>query len=409
MASIYVSESSYWINSAPKANYPKLDHDLEIDVAIIGGGIAGLSTAYQLKQAGKKVAVLEKDFIGSGVTGHTTGKVTSQHNLNYHRLVKDFRLEDAKYYGQANQAAIDETERVISYENIDCDWERDDNYVYTEKAAEVKKLQHEARVAEKLGLPASFVTDTDLPFEVQGAVKFTNQAKFHSVKYVHGLAKAINGRGSYVFEHTKGMLIDDGAPCTIHTKHGKVTAKDVIIATDVPAPIVMHTAYSAVVYPTRSYIVAAEVNTELKGMYINASGPTRSILPITTNGKHMLLIGGESHFPGLGYASTRYERLSDYAKERFDVTEIQHKWWAMDYISYDELIPLIGKAYPWSKHIYVATGFKKWGLAHGMVAGMILRDTVLGAENPWAGTYNSMRLSPIKAIPKFLAKSVGLK
>lgn len=409
MASLYVSDTSYWVNSAPDTGYPKLTDDLKVDVAIIGGGIAGLTAAYLLKQAGKKVALLEKDTIGSGVTGHTTGKVTSQHGLNYHRLQRYFGTQAAKLYGEANQTAIQEMEKVITAERIDCDWQRDDNYVFSEKPGEIKMLQQEAEVAAQLGLPATFVTQTGLPFEVQGAVKFTGQAKFHAVKYLHGLARAVDGGGSYVFEHTKGMLVNDGTPCTLRTSQGKVTAGDVIIATDVPAPIVMHTVYSVLEYPTRSYIVASETKDELRGMYISSSGPTRSILPVTSGGKHWLLIGGESHFPGLGYAGTRYGRLADYAKERFGITDIQHRWWAMDYLSYDELIPLIGKAYPWSKHVYVATGFKKWGLAHSMVAGMILRDSILGQPpNPWAATYTSMRLSPITSIPRFLAKSVGL-
>lgn len=407
MASIYVSDTSYWTKSVPDANYPKLTDDLEIDVAVIGGGIAGLTAAYLLKKAGKTVAVLEKDTIGSGVTGHTTGKVTSQHGLNYHRLQKRFGDKTARLYGEANQTAIEEIEKLIKQEKIDCDWQRDDNYVFTENTEELGQLHHEAEVAAGLGLPADFTVTTGLPFEVKGAVRFSSQAKLHSVKYLHGLARAIHGQGSYVFEGTKGMLINDGASVTLRTSHGKVTAQDVIIATDVPAPIIMHTAYSILEYPTRSYIVAAETNDDIKGMYISASSPIRSILPISDGDKKLLLIGGESHFPGLGYAGTRYGRLADYAKERFGVTNIMGKWWAMDYISYDELLPLVGRAYPWSKHVYVATGFKKWGLANSMASGMILRDLILGKPNDWTKVYESMRLSPITSIPRFIAKSAG--
>ncbi|MGI8636476.1 MAG: FAD-dependent oxidoreductase [Segetibacter sp.] len=142
-------------------------------------------------------------------------------------------------------------------------------------------------------------------------------------------------------------------------------------------------------------------------MYITPSDPLRSILPITIGGQSWLLVGGEGHIPGLGGGSeARYQKLADYAKDRFGVTPT-YRWLARDYLSYDD-IPLIGKIYPWSKNVYVATGFMKWGLTNGTVAGMILSDRILGKNNPWAATFDSNRLGPIKSIPKVFAKYTGL-
>lgn len=394
-------ESSYWITSTVDPGYPALNGDISIDVAVIGAGIAGLSTAYYLKQSGLTVAVLEQQTIGAKVTGHTTGKVTSQHNLCYSRLIRDVGAKQARLYGQANQQAIDQIEQIIAAEHINCDWQRDDNYVFTTEPSEVTKLREEARAAHSLGLPASFTTKTDLPFKVKGAVRFTNQAKFHARKYLLGLAKAIDGGGSYIFEHTRALTVQDGNPCSVPTVKGTVTAKHVVVATNVPFPLLAHAYYAAYEYPLKSYIVAAKVDRSIvpKGMYITPGNPTRSILPFTADGQHWLLIGGESHFPGLGNERDRHQRLADYAARQFGITNITHRWSTWDYISNDR-IPLIGKLQPWSKHVYTATGFMKWGLSTGTVAGLLLRDAILGQANPWADVFKTDRLSPVLSLPK---------
>jgi glycine/D-amino acid oxidase-like deaminating enzyme len=396
-------EVSYWISSVLEPKYPVLKEDITVDAVIIGAGIAGLSAAYFLKQAGLKVAVLERKTVGTGVTGNTTGKVTSQHNLCYAKLQKNFGQEIARLYGEANQSAIERMEEIITKEKISCDWQREPNYVFTERPEEVAKLKHETEVARKLGLPASFVTETSLPFAVKGAVRFTGQAKFHARKYLLGLARAVQGDGSYIFERTAAKSIKDGNPCIVSARQGTITARDIIVATNVPFPLLTHAYYGAYEYPLKSYVVAGRLKEDFKGMYITPGGPIRSILPIHSDNERLLLIGGESHFPGFGNALARHQRLADYAKERFGVAPIAYRWSTWDYLSNDE-VPLIGKLYPWSHHAFVATGFMKWGLTTGTIAGMILADTLLGQQNPWTKVYNASRLSPITSIPKGIAK-----
>lgn len=401
-------ETSYWTQHTGATIYSTLQEDIQVDVAVIGAGIAGLSTAYFLKQAGLRVAVLESGQIGGKVTGHTTGKVTSQHNLCYADLERRFGAETAKLYGEANQTAITEMEQIIKKENIDCDWQRDASYVFTEKQDELARFKNEVLVARRLGLPATFELKTALPFNVQGAVRFANQAKFHVGKYLHGLAKAIHGEGSYVFENTKASPPHDSSPCRISTRGGTVTARDVIIATNVPFPIAAHSYYGAYEYPLKSYIVAAKIDEAnmFAGMYITPPGePIRSILPIKSGSQSWLLIGGESHFPGFGLSHTRHQRLADYAAEKFNIHSIEYRWSTWDYLSNDD-IPLIGRLYPWSKHIFVATGFMKWGLTTGTVAGMILRDLIQDQPNPWTKIYDSTRSSPVKSLPRAVGKIV---
>lgn len=388
-----------------KPSYPQLRDDIEVDTVVVGGGISGLTAAYLLKKAGQKVAVLEKDTIGSGTTGHTTGKVTSQHNLVYADLKERLGTARARIYGQANQTAIDEIEKIIKAHKIDCGWERADHYVYTSRREMVKRFKEEAKTAAGLGLPAGFQTTSPLPFKITAAVKFTGQAHFNAQKYVNGLAKAVDGRGSHVFENTRATSFQDGRPAAVGTMSGEAAARNIIVATNIPTlPLAARAAYALLEYPNSSYLVAGKPKFKLKGMYISPDPDNYSLLPVGKGADQILLVGGQNHIPGLGRAESRQQKLADYAGQHFGVKEIMYRWHARDYMAYDG-VPLIGRLYPWSKNIYVITGFKKWGLSHSMVAAMILRDTILGQENPWGDTFNSQRLKPIFSIPRAISNS----
>lgn len=390
------AEKSYWKQAYLKASYPPLKTDLKVDVAVIGGGITGLTAAYLLKKAGLKVAVLEKNTIGAGTTGRTTGKVTSHHNLSYQELVK--RHGDAKtlLYGQANQSAVEQVRQIVKAEGLKDAWFDEDNYVYTEDPHQIKTFKKEADLAASLGLPASYEAETPLPFEVRGAVKFSNQGRLHSLNYLTGLARAIDGDGSYVFERSSVNGIRDGQRPRAKTRRGKVFAKNVIVATNVPTlPLMARGGYCLLEYPKESYIIAGRTDKKFEGMYISPNSGSYSILPAGD----ILLVGGESTL-SLNRAGRqdRWQRLADFAEDRLGMTTVEYKWSDRDYLAYDD-IPLVGKLYPWSKHVYVATGFKKWGLSNGTAAAMILRDHILGEKNHWAAAFNSIRSRPIRSIP----------
>jgi glycine/D-amino acid oxidase-like deaminating enzyme len=390
-------------SSLDKLIYPRLKQDLEVDAVIVGGGITGLTSAYLLKQAGKKVAVLEKHSLASGTTGGTTGKVTSQHGLKYADLADRLGERTAKLYGQANQTAVERIGQIIKRERIDCGWARDDNYVFTADAGRVGEFKREAKVAAQLGLPASFATKLELPFAVKGAVKFTGQAKMQAKEYVLGLAKAVDGQGSRVFEGSEVISIRDGSPARVATKEAAVTAQDIIVATKVPAaPLVARLGYCLLEYPTTSYIVTGRLPGKLSGMYISPDQDHYSILPMTYGEDRYLLVGGENHLPAWPRREIHYRRLADYAEKHFGLKEIEYKWRAMDYLAYDG-VPLIGKVYTWSQHLYTATGFQKWGLSTSMVAATILRDQIMGEANPWADVFKSPRHRLIWNIPRAIA------
>lgn len=399
------NSDSYWLRDGTNVVYPSLHEDIEADVVIVGGGITGLTIAYVLKQTGRKVAVLERRTIAGGTTSGTTGKVTSQHGLAYAELVKHFGQQNMQHYADIYTTAMHDIESLITSEGMDCDWSQQDNYVYTTDKDRIRQFKNEAEIAVKLGLPASFETDLQLPFEVHGAVKFANQAQFDSNKYCHELAKRIDGDGSYVFEQSKATGFEDGAPARVKTKHGSVIAKQIIVATLVPTlPLIGRVTYGLFESPQTSYIVAGKTDSTLQGMYISPDQDHYSILPVRNGDEQYVLIGGEAHLPGIGRAGPRHDKLARYAKQWFDVNDIEYRWGAMDYTAYDNL-PLIGKLYPWSRYVYAASGFKKWGLSTSMVAAIILRDLINDTPTPVSHLFRTNRLSAPLALPGKILRS----
>ncbi len=225
---------SFWIDSTPANTYPSFENRLLVDVAIIGGGIVGLTAATLLKRAGKTVAVIESRQVAAGVSGHTTAKVTALHQLIYADLIKQIGKQKAKLYAESNLAGIEQVASFVAEEQIDCDFSRQSSYTFAEPESELDKIQDEVKAALKLGLPATFVTETSLPFAIAGAIKLENQAQFHVRKYLLHLAKNITGDGSHLFENTTVEKVDEGDSCYVVTDKGIVTAQDVIVATNLP-------------------------------------------------------------------------------------------------------------------------------------------------------------------------------
>lgn len=396
---------SLWVATAGTTDYPVLSGDVETDVAVIGAGIAGLTAALALKRAGHTVAVIEAARVGTGVTGHTTGKVTSLHRLAYKEIVRGHGADTARIYGQANEAAIDHVARVVAEEGIDCDFRRVANYTYAASAEALELVRAEAALAERLGLPGTFTSDVPLPFPVKGAVRFDGQAQIHSMKYLQGLARAVDGGGSFVFEGTRALQVRDGSPGMVQTEQGTVRARDIIVATNVPFG--GQGLFDVRCHPHRSYLVAGRVDTPpLDATFISADDPLRSILSVSAGGKSYVLTGGEGHrVSEAGDTAARYRRLAAFAHERLGVGEIAYRWSTQDGIPLDGL-PYAGLMSPTAKHVYVITGLRKWGLSNGTAAALILADTLSGRENRWAAVFNSNRITPKASARRFVRENV---
>jgi glycine/D-amino acid oxidase-like deaminating enzyme/nitrite reductase/ring-hydroxylating ferredoxin subunit len=386
---------SYWVATTPETGFPSYQGgDLEVDVAVLGGGITGLTTALLLVQAGASVAVIEAGRIACGVTGYTTAKVTSLHGLTYAKLISGtFGAQGARTYGEANQAGLELIARLVEELRIDCDFERLPAFTYTEDPQRVSAIEEEVEAAQQAGLPASFSTQIGLPFPVQGAVRVEDQAQFHPRRFCLGVAEAIAAGGGQVFEQTRALNLRPGASCTVHTEHGRLRADHVVLATHLP--FFDPAGLFAKTSPSRSYALAVTLaGPAPPGMYLSADAATRSVRPLVA-GSHQAVLAGEEHKTGHGPDTSRhYQALEAWARERFPIRSVDYRWSAQDYLPADN-VPYIGRLIPGYGRLHVATGFKKWGMTHSAVAAMLLRDQITGRPNPWSGLFRATRLHPL--------------
>jgi len=402
----YPRDESLWLATTPPTDYDPIEDGLTVDVAVIGGGITGLSTAINLIEAGRTVAVVEADRIVSGVTGHTTAKLTSLHGLIYDELLSEFGRAEADQYATANEAAIDEVESRAASADIDCEFERTAAYTYSTSTDDLDTIRAEVRAAQSLGLPASFVESTPLPFDVEGAVKFEEQAAFHPRKYLLAVAEQVHGDGSYVFEETQAQDVDPGSPCTVDTERGSITADDVVVATHFP--LFDRAGYFSRMHPHMAYLIAARLaEPPPEGMYYSTGNPADTIRHRRTDeGEDLLLVGGQSHKPGEKDISTkeRYRRCEAFAREYFPVESVEYRWSTMDYSTVDG-VPFIGQIDPFTDSVYVGAGFSGWGMTGGTAAGMIISDLIVDGSSPWAEVFDPQRLTPGASTKEFVTEN----
>ncbi len=380
-----------WFDTSPQTEYAALDGELRVDTAVVGGGIAGITTAFELRNAGQSVALLDRNRILRSVTGHTTAKLTSLHGLIYAHLCDHFGQQHARQYAGANEAAIDGIEATVREHDIDCGFVRTPAYTYVESEDGHQKIREEVEAARNLGLPATYVESTELPYDAEAAVEFANQARFQPRKYLLELARRIPGGNSHIFEETTVQDVTDGTPCRVQTDRGEVVARDVVIATHFPIrdPALYFTRLS----PKRSYVLGARLAAAPpEGMYYDPEEPYFSVRPHPVDGESMVLIGGQNHRTGQGDSTKeRYRRLEQQARERFDIESIEYQWATQDYVAIDR-VPFVGRLAPQMCHLYVATGFGGWGMTNGTAAGRLLSDLILGRENPYRSVYRPARL-----------------
>lgn len=369
----------------------------EVDICIIGAGITGITCGYELSKLGYTVSIIEKNEIGSGTTGRTTGKITSQHDSFYNYLEESLGIDTAKKYLEANEKAINKIEDRIKNENIECDFERLNSYIYTTKKEEINLMEKEFKTLKKLKYECEYITKLDLPFKIEGGICFKNQAQFHSIKYINGLAKYIEEKGNKIYTHTIAKEIKkSNEKYIVETDKFSIPASYIIIASHYPF-LKVKGLYSAKMYQSMSYLIAIETKKQLpSGMYISVSNPNITIRRAKYNEKDVLLIGGGDNKTGkeVTYEET-YGRLEKFAREYYPDAKILAKWNAQDCITLDKL-PYIGQASNLLPNVYVATGFKKWGMTLSSVAVDIIVDDIRGRKNEYKDIFLSSRMQPIK-------------
>ncbi|MGI5150224.1 FAD-dependent oxidoreductase [Plantactinospora sp. CA-294935] len=395
------SAESYWMDSTAATSFAALADDVEVDVAVIGGGIAGLCTAWELARTGAAVAVLEADRIAAGVTGYTTAKLTAQHGLVYAHLRTKIDEQAARWYAASQLDAIEHVAATALELGIDCDLERLPAYTYLpeEKRGQIEAEVQAARLA---GLPASLVTESGLPYPIGAAIRVDRQAQFHPRRYLLGLTADLVRRGGRIFERTRVVDLTEGEPCRLGTESGAtVTARDVVVATHYP--IFDRAGLFTRLVPHRELVVAAVIDAgdDPAGMYVTPEENTRSVRTAPYgDGRRLLIVTGESFQPGTPGVRERLDRLADWTGEHFPVDSLAYHWAAQDNTSTDR-IPYIGLLHPGASHVYVATGFNAWGMTNGVLAGRLLTALIDGTDPPpWSTLYDPRRLRPVvEAVP----------
>jgi glycine/D-amino acid oxidase-like deaminating enzyme/nitrite reductase/ring-hydroxylating ferredoxin subunit len=387
---------SIWLATADGASFPALDQDVQVDVAIVGAGITGITTALLLKRLGATVAVIERASVAVGATGHTTAKITALQGTRLSDIRSKHGVEGAAAYAEATVDAITRIASLVADEGLDCDFERRDAFTYAGDERQVASVEQEADAAREAGLPVELTTDTGLPWEVPAAVRLAAQAQFQPVSYTRGLAQRVAGDGSHVFESTQVTGVHEGGPCRVETAGGgTVTAERVVVATNYP--LLDRGLFFARLEATRSYCVALPVRGDVpQGMLITAGQPTRSL---RTFGEH-LIVGGEGHRTGAADARPeRYQALVEFALRHFDVgPPAPYRWSTQDGMPVDAL-PYIGPYTPGSKRLFVAAGFMKWGMTNATIAATVLTDLMAERDNPYAARFDPNRVS-LRGLPK---------
>lgn len=385
--------TSYWLEAELKGAHPPPEHDEEADVAVIGGGMAGLCTAWEIARAGRSVILVEANRLGSGVTGHTTAKLSALQGLTYGHLRSAFGPRAAQLYAASQLQAVEQVGRVSAELGIDCDWERCDAYSYATREGGLDELRAEADAAEEAGLAAEFVPGTGLPFPVSGAVRASGQAQFHPLKFLAGLVDDLTERGGRIVEGTRITGLKEGSPCRLSTSRGvRITARDVVVATHYP--IFDRALLFARMASRRELVVTGLIPKELdpQGMYHTQEQRTRSVRTAPYDAeRRLLIVTGEKFTPGAGQVRERYAHLSSWMREHFPTAEPVHRWAAQDNWTTDQ-IPFVGLLHPAARHTYVATGFGGWGLSGGVMAGRLLTSLIMGDELAWAPLYDPRRL-----------------
>lgn len=366
-----INKISVWENSASLPQFPTLDGDIHTDVLIIGGGIAGILTAYFLNKNGVKYVLVDKGRICSGITHNTTAKITVQHGLIYHKIFADRGAYSAQLYLNANELALDKYCELCK--NIDCDFERRDNYVYS--VYNRKILEKEMKALQKIRSNAEFCENVIIPKKTVGAVKFTNQAQFNPLKFIGAICDGLN-----IYENT---FVSEMIGTTAVTQNGKIYADKVIAATHFPF-INKHGSYFMKLYQHRSYVIALKNAQNVDGMYVDEN---RRGMSFRNYGK-LLLLGGGGH--RTGKQGGNWCELRAFAKTVYHKAREEYFWAAQDCISLDG-VPYIGQYSKRTPNFYVASGFNKWGMTSAMVSAMILSDLILGKQNDFAEVFNPSR------------------
>lgn len=397
---------SEWFDSVERLEFNSLNHDLDVDVCVIGGGISGLTTAYLLLLEGKKVCVLESFEIGSGQTGRTTAHLSSALDDGYRVLEHYFDREGAFLAADSHKQAIRTIAKIIYNEKIDCEFEFLNGYLFADHGQDEEIIQKEFAAAQSAGL-ADLSVSQILPiphFENRPNLCFPHQAQFHPLKYLMGLAKVIKKMGGQIFTHSFAEKIQGGDTAYVKTRAGfRVDCKSIVVATNAPIndQIAMHTKQ----YAYRSYVMAFRIppDTLERALYWDLAEPYHYA---RMQGSNVLIVGGEDHKTGQEENPEEcFNKLQEWTRRVFSMCgEVLYKWSGqilepVDFLGY------LGRN-PGEENVFIITGDSGHGLTHGTIGGLIITDLIMNRRNKWTHLYDPARVS-LRATPRYLKENLN--
>lgn len=402
-----ISPQSFWHATADTpVEYPPLAGDVHADVAIIGAGITGLTAATHLKRAGQKVVVLEAGRVGSGTTGGTSAHLDMLTDSELREVVRDFGESQTRTCVDALREAIDLIESWSREFAIDCDFRRIPVFYYTEDPERYQSLHEECETACRLGLQAEIEVPVPLPFPNLGGFRVEQQARFHPLHYVRGLARQFHGGDCAIYEGTRAEPPKNGDPCTIQTNGGTVRARDVVLATH--SPFLGISELDTRVAPYQSYVIGVRLRDSFPdALYWDDDDPYHYTRRASSTDEHLWIIGGADHKTGQTEDTrSHFADLEEYARGRFDVEAVEFKWSA-EFFEPSDGLPYIGRV-PFHDHLYVGTGYSGSGLSFGTVAGTVIAELILGGKPPVADVLTPSRIKPVASAGEFISQNLNV-
>ncbi len=381
-----------------KTEYPQFTADLDVDVLIVGGGLTGIHCAYLLADKGLSIVVLESDTLGSWATIDTTAFITQILDTNTQELIEIFGAEQTRLVLEAGSSAIDEIERIVQKEKIDCEFERCSAYIYANNFSEFQELEEEDQAFDKLDIEHDFKRDEKLSCSDFGFLEVPHQAKFFPTKYLYQLADIASKRGVKIFENSEALRVVSDDPIVVETKQAKVTAKKLIVATYFPFNNPKITHYKKGMYRSYAFEVRLPKGQLLPGLYWDKANPYHYFRIDTQNSHDRMIIGGEDHRDEIKMDRDKnFNALEDYLKKIVPSKYEIVKKWSGPILEPSDGLALIGE---YMKDQFVATAFSGNGMTYSMVAGLLIRDQILGQPNPWSEVFDPKRALTAKALLK---------
>ncbi|MGE6630883.1 FAD-dependent oxidoreductase [Bacillus sp. NPDC077027] len=401
--------ASLWLAKQMDHSFPSVEEDLTADVIIVGGGITGIATAYELTERGLSVILIETERLLQGTTGRTTAKITSQHDVYYHELIQHIGMQKARLYVEANEKAKEQIHARILDQQIECHFEWKDAYLYTTEDSGVKKLKKELEAYQKLGIDREWLTEIPVNLKVKAALAMKQQAQFHPLLYLDALVKKLMERGVRIFEQTTATDVKNGHRPSVITKEGfHLTGRFIVSCSHFPF-YDGKGLYFTRMHPEQSYVVAAKTKQPLsEGMFLGIDQPATSLRSAYLEGQEVVLIGGEGHKTGQGKDEVEhYKALESFGDHALGIEDVLYRWSTHDMVTMDK-IPYIGQLTKSKSNIFVATGFRKWGMSTSHVAANLISDLIEGKQNSYETIYTPSRFIPDPFVKEFIKENTNV-